>query len=147
MTNDNSLIGTWNLASFQLEMTDGSSKHPSGEKLVGLVTYTSDGYMSGTFMKTSRPNYNSPDPMLATPEESDAAMKSYVGYAGSYSVRGDRVIHHVTVSWFPNWSGTDIERRFEVRDNRLFLRTPSIAIGGVQAVSVGVWQRVHAPMI
>jgi hypothetical protein len=44
-------------------------------------------------------------------------------------------------------SGTDIERHFQAQDDRLLLRTPSMSIGGVQAMSVGMWQRVHARMI
>jgi hypothetical protein len=29
-------------------------------------------------------------------------MESFVAYAGRYSFRGDRVIHHVELSLFPN---------------------------------------------
>jgi len=142
MPNDSALIGTWSLVSFQLQLADGTVKHPWGNNLVGQVMYGSDGYMAGTFMKRGRPHFAASDVMSAAPEESAAAVKSYVGYAGSYSLRGDRVIHHVTVSWFPNWSDTDIERHYEVQENNLILRTPSMVIGGVAAVSVGVWQKL-----
>ena len=142
MTQDNLLVGTWSLVSFQLQLTDGSVKHPWGRNLVGQVMYTPDGFMAGTFMKQDRAHFPAADVMLATPEESVAALKSYVGYAGSYSVRGDSVVHHVTVSWFPNWSGTDIERFFEVENGNLVLRTPPIAIGGMRAKSVGVWRKI-----
>ncbi len=48
-------------------------------------------------------------------------MEGFVAYAGRYSFRGDRVIHHVELSLFPNWVGTDQQRWVELAGDRLTL--------------------------
>jgi hypothetical protein len=37
-------------------------------------------------------------------------VEGFVAYGGRYSFSGDRVIHHVEMSLFPNWVGSDQER-------------------------------------
>jgi hypothetical protein len=44
-----------------------------------------------------------------------------VAYAGRYSFLGDHVIHHVELSLFPNWVGSDQER-FTTGDARIKLK-------------------------
>jgi hypothetical protein len=34
-------------------------------------------------------------------------VEGFVAYAGRYSFHGDRVIHHVELSLFPNWVDSD----------------------------------------
>jgi hypothetical protein len=41
-------------------------------------------------------------------------MEDFVAYAGRYSFHGDRVVHHVELSLFPNWVGSDQERWVEL---------------------------------
>jgi hypothetical protein len=135
------LVGTWKLISFELRMQDGTVKHPWGSDVVGQVMYGSDGFMAGSFMKRNRSCFGASDVMAGTPEEFEAAMKSYIGYAGAYSIQGDRVIHHAEVSLFPNWTGTDIERFFEVREDMLTLVTPPLKFGGTTATAALVWER------
>jgi hypothetical protein len=59
--------------------------------------------------------------MVGTPPAFEAAMKSYIGYAGQYGILGNRVIHHAEVSSFQNWTDTDVDRFFEIQGNKLTL--------------------------
>ncbi len=142
MTIRNALVGTWKLVSFELRLEDGTIKHPWGKELTGQVMYGLDGYMAGSFMKKGRPVFGAPDVMAGTPQEFEAAMKSYVGYAGPYTIHGNRVIHHANVSLFPNWTGSDIERFFDIDGNKLTLSTPPLVFGGVPATAALVWEKL-----
>jgi len=42
-----------------------------------------------------------------------------VAYAGRYTFHGNRIIHHVELSLFPSWVGTDQERSVELAEDRL----------------------------
>jgi hypothetical protein len=142
MGSNNALIGTWKLVSFELRLQDGTTRHPWGGEVSGQVMYGPDGFMAGSFMKRDRSPFEASDVMAGTPQEFEMAMKSYVGYAGSYSLQGNRVIHHAEVSLFPNWTGTDIERFFEVQGSKLTLSTPPlIFFGGRQGTAVLVWEK------
>ncbi len=145
MTTANFLVGTWKLLSFELRLTNGAVIYPFGREVVGQLMYSSDGHMAGSFMKAQRPSFASGDVMAGTPQECDAAMKTYVSYAGTYRIEHDRVIHHAEVSLFPNWTGTDIVRVFALDGNTLTLSTPPMLVGGTEAVAALVWEKV-APL-
>lgn len=104
--------------------------------------YGSDGYMAGSFMKQDRSTFEGNDVMAGSAQEFEDAMKSYVGYAGPYSLRGGRVFHQATVSLFPNWTDTTIERFFDVTGSKLTLTTPPLVFGGISATAALVWQRL-----
>lgn len=141
MQNDNPLVGTWKLISFELRLKDGTTMHPWGNDVVGQVMYSPDGFMTGCFMKRERAPFAAADVMSGTPQEFETAMKSYVGYAGPYTLYSNRVIHHAEVSWFPNWIGTDIERYFEIQGNSLTLSTPPMMFSGTEATAALVWEK------
>lgn len=144
MKNVNQLIGTWKLISFKLRLEDGIIKYPWGKNIEGQVMYGADGYMAGSLMKQNRTLFESPDVMAAKKDECESAMKSYVGYAGAYSLDGMCVFHHTSVSIFPNWTGIDIKRFYEISDNKLSLSTPPLLFSGVQATAVLVWEKLPA---
>jgi hypothetical protein len=141
MRSNNPLVGTWKLISFELRLQDGTTRHPWGNNVAGQVMYGPDGFMAGSFMKTDRSAFEASDVMAGTPLEFEAAMKSYVGYAGPYSLQSNRVIHHAEVSLFPNWTDTKIERFFEVQGSKLTLSTPPLIFGGMQGTAALVWQK------
>jgi hypothetical protein len=141
METSNPLLGTWKLVSVELRLQDGTTRHPWGSEVVGQVIYSSDGFMAGSFMKKNRSPFAAMDVMAGTVQEFEDAMKSYVGYAGPYSLRGNRVIHHAEVSLFPNWTGTDIDRFFEIEGKVLTLSTPPLVFGGTQGTAVLVWEK------
>ena len=76
-----------------------------------------------------------------TTEEKIAAIDGYLSYCGRFSVSGGRVVHHIEVSLFPNWTGTDQERFFEFKADTLTLSTPPILLDGQEQTSHLVWQK------
>ena len=69
-------------------------------------------------------------------------MEGFVAYAGRYSFYGDRVVHHVELSLFPNWVRTDQQRSVELSGDRLILSASSLLLAGTQQVPRLVWERV-----
>jgi hypothetical protein len=71
-------------------------------------------------------------------------VEGFVAYAGRYSFHGDRVIHRVELSLFPNSVGSDQERWVELAGDRLTL-SASPLLAGRQQVPRLVWERVGPP--
>jgi hypothetical protein len=139
----NPLVGTWRLVSFELRSADGKVHYPFGEKVSGHIIYSEDGFMSVTMSAANRPRCAAKDLRLATMEEKSAAINTYVSYSGRYEIQGDRVLHHVEVSLFPNWVGITHERLVELNDGKLSLTMPPISILGVDHTGRMVWERVR----
>ena len=70
-----------------------------------------------------------------------AAVEGYVSYCGRYEVNGDKVIHHIEVSLFPNWVGVRQERMYELDGDRLTLSTPLMLVGGRRLSTHLIWER------
>jgi hypothetical protein len=104
--------------------------------------YSEDGYMSVAIMSTNRPKFASGDLWGGTTEEKVAAADTYVSYCGKYEVQADKVIHHIDVSFFPNWSGDDQTRFFKFEGDRLSLSTPPFLVAGIQQTAHLIWERV-----
>ena len=121
MRSDNPLIGAWRLVSWENQAADGEITYPMGPDAVGYVLYTQDGYFSVTVMRVRRPPFADGDLLRGTTEEKVMAMESSAAYCGRYSFGGDHVIHHVELSVFPNWIGTDQRRGLQLDGRRLTL--------------------------
>ncbi|MBN2336308.1 lipocalin-like domain-containing protein [Candidatus Bathyarchaeota archaeon] len=137
--NNKEFVGAWRLVSVETRQEDGSL-YRRGER-VGYLVYSRGGFMSVAFMKGGRPVFASGDIRGGTVEEKVAAFDGYVSYSGRYKVKGDRVIHRIEVSLFPNWVGEDQERIFEFEGDRLTLSTPLQLVGGRQLSTHLIWER------
>lgn len=134
-------IGTWRLVS--LEAHKGKDiLYPFGEDAVGYIMYNPDGFMSAFLAPKERMNFESGDIGGGSVEEKVAAADTFVGYCGRFEVLSDRVVHHVEVSFFPNWLGDRQERFFIFKDNRLTLSTaPLLYQGEMQSAHI-TWEKV-----
>jgi len=137
----NPLLGTWRLISYEARTGDGAVSYPLGKNPSGFILYSEDGYMSVTMMSANRTNYASSDLRAGTPEEKLAAAETYLSYSGKYTFEGDRVLHHVEVSFFPNRVGTTQVRHLTLSGNTVTLRTPAMLISGEEQTAELVWQR------
>jgi hypothetical protein len=135
-------VGTWKLFSFELRSSIGEVTYPFGRDAVGYIMYTNEGFMSVNFMKADRLNYVSGDFLKGTAEEKISAIDTFQSYCGRYEVSGNKVVHHIEVSSFPNWSGVDQERFFKFKENNLELNTPPILLGGKNQTAHLVWEKV-----
>jgi len=134
-------VGTWRLVSYEFRAADGQVSYPYGRDLMGYLLYNEDGYMSGVLMGANRRPFAVRDLLGGTTEEKVAAADTYVSYCGKYEVQGDKVIHHIELSFFPNWTGVDQERFFEFEHDRLTLSTVPLLIGGTQGRAYLIWER------
>jgi hypothetical protein len=137
-------VGAWRLLSLEARTSTGDVSYPYGKDAAGYLLYAGEGYMSVSVMQACRTNFASPDDLQAPAEEKLAAFDTYSSYSGRYEVRGQKVIHHVEISLFPNWTGKEQERYFELSGDRLTLSAPPILIGGVEQKLVAIWQRLPA---
>ena len=139
---ENRFIGTWRLLSFEQQAEDGQITNLFGHDPVGYIMYNADGYMFVAFMHADRPSFATEDYFAASLEERVAAMDTFLSYCGRYSIRGDRVIHHIEVCYFPNWVGMDQERIYAFEGDKLTLSTEPFVSGGKQRSAHLVLQRV-----
>jgi hypothetical protein len=72
----------------------------------------------------------------------DKAVEGFVAYVGRYSSHSDRVVHHVELSLFPNWVGSDQERAVQLAGDRLTLSASPLLLAGKLQVPRLVWERV-----
>jgi len=137
----NPFVGTWRLVSGETKTASGEVSHPFGKHATGYLIYSQDGYMAVAIMQANRANSASADIRAGSPEEKLAAFDTYLSYCGTYEVKGDKVLHHIECSLFPNWSGADQVRFFEFSGDQLTLRTPPMALGGMERTVQLIWQR------
>ena len=135
-------VGAWRLLSLEARSSMGDVSYPYGEDAAGYLLYASEGYMSVSIMQAGRASFASPDAQKAPAEEKAAAFDTYSSYSGRYEVRGQKVIHHVEISSFPNWTGKEQERFFAFSGDRLTLSAPPMRIGGVEQNLAAIWQRL-----
>jgi hypothetical protein len=136
------LVGAWRLVSWENQAANRQVTYPVGANALGYLLYTGDGRFSVTISRAGRAGFAAGDLLGGTIEEKAQAMESFVAYAGHYSFHGDRVIHHVELSLFPNWVGTDQERWVELAGDRLTLSASPLLLAGKQQVPRLVWQRI-----
>ena len=136
------LVGAWRLVSWENQAADGQVTYPMGPDPNGYVLYTADGRFSITISRRGRARFAAGDLLSGTTEEKARAMEGFVAYAGRYSFHGDRVIHHVELSLFPNWVETDQERWVELAGDRLTLSASPLLLADKLQVPRLVWERV-----
>jgi hypothetical protein len=141
------LVGAWRLVSWENQAADGQVTYPMGPDPNGYVIYAADGRFSITISRRGRAGFAAGDLLSGTAEEKARAMEGFVAYAGRYSFDGDRVVHHVELSLFPNWVGSDQQRWVELAGDRLILSASPLLLAGKQQVPRLVWERVDPPPV
>jgi len=77
-------------------------------------------------------------------EEQAEAFKTFLAYAGRYTLNGDEVTHHVEVSSIQNYVNKDLVRSIKFQNDRIVLITPPTAVNGrIQTIEL-TWQRLPA---
>jgi len=138
----NQFVGTWRLISWENRAANGQVVYPYGKDASGYLMYSQEGYMSVVIMTANRPKFATRDIWGGSAQEKAAAIETYLSYGGKYEIQGNKVIHHVEVSLFPNWIGVDQERFFELTGDRLSLSTPPFQVSGKQQTAHLIWKRV-----
>ncbi len=136
------LVGTWKLVSASTTTSTGErSETPYGIDPVGLLTYTDEGRIAAMISHDGRKALFSGGGSL---EEQAEAFKTFFGYAGRYTVGGDKVTHHVEISSIENYVGRDLVRYFKLQGDRLTLVTPPTPVNGKTLIFELIWERLRA---
>jgi hypothetical protein len=140
----NKLVSTWRLVSHQQQAVEtGEVTYPRGEHPRGLLTYTDDGRFHVLNVPGERAK-----PQGAAPNDAEALalFRGLTAYAGSFSVDGDIVTHHVEISWNEAWSGTDQRRRFRLDGDTLTLTAGPAASpwDGKRVIATLTWKRLRS---
>ena len=128
-----SLVGTWRLLSFQVEMADtGERVDLYGPDPHGRAVLTDDGYMMALVTAADRP--------VPTDQAGMAgAFRSLLAYSGPYRVEGDKLITDCDLAWQPAWVGTEQVRPFAFDGERLTMRTAVQAHPAYPGRQVVIW--------
>jgi hypothetical protein len=137
------LVGAWKLVSFvERDVETGIENRPWGERPLGLILYTPDGYVSAQLQGPNRTPFATEHPLRGTPEEYAGAGSSYIAYSGRYFVEEDTksLSHEMEVSLFPNWFGQRQMRLVQLNGEHLNLIANKI--NGVTATLT--WRRADS---
>lgn len=141
-TSEHPLVGAWLLSTVAIMDASGDTlEHPLGQSPTGLITYTADGHMSVSMLNPDAES--SPEEGAAGPVDTATLFRTspYLGYAGTYEVTGDLVVHHLHVASLRPWVGTSQERRWRVEGDRLTLLPPTEGTGDGARTPRLVWHR------
>jgi hypothetical protein len=136
------ILGAWRLTSYTAD-TDGAVSYPLGRDPVGIIMYTTDGFMSAQLMRRDRPAYDRAITGGGTTEQMASAASGYLCYSGPYTVDEAAAVlhHHVEVSLLPNWVGGVQVRQAQLDDDTLTLSAVVTSRKGTSSSHVLVWRR------
>lgn len=138
--NNDSLIGTWKLLSATSTTPAGErNETPYGVNPSGLLMYTEDGRVAAIISYGGRKLLAGP---IAALQEQAEAFKTFLAYAGRYSLHGDKVTHQIEISSIQNYVGRDLVRRVEFRGDQIVLVTPPTPVDGKVQIVELIWQRL-----
>jgi hypothetical protein len=135
------LVGTWKLIGASSTTSAGERiETPYGVGPTGFLTYTAEGRISSVI------SYGGRKPLSlggGKMEEQVEAFKTFLAYAGRYSLKGDQISHHIEVSSVQNFVDRDLIRTIKFEDDRITLTTPPTPVNGkIQTLEL-VWQRLQ----
>jgi hypothetical protein len=139
------LVGTWKLVSASSRASNGEPCDPPyGANPAGLLTYSEDGRVSALVSYGGRKplSFGAEGPALQA--EQAEAFKSFLAYAGRYTLSGDKVSHHIEISSIQNFVGKDLVRSVKFEGDQIILVTPPTPVNGKIQIIELIWQRLPA---
>jgi Lipocalin-like domain len=134
------IVGTWSLVSIRYVRPDGVAIEPFGPNAKGMLVF--DGTRFATqVMAAGLPKFASDNRMVGTPQEYEAISHGVVAYFGTYTLNeADRILTlHIERSSFPNWEGTDQQRKFEFGGDELRYTAANSSANPAEAAQL-VWK-------
>ena len=136
-------MGTWKLVSASSTHIEAESetKLPTVSSPAGFLTYTEEGRVTSLISYGGRKLLSVGGGHL---EEQAEAFKTFLAYAGRYTLSGDKVTHHIEISSIQNYVDKDLVRSVKFQDDQITLVTPPTLVNGkIQTVEL-IWQRAPA---
>jgi hypothetical protein len=139
---DNPLVGTWRLVSFERQNVDTKAVSQGyGGNAMGYVIYTPDGHVSFMVVDAKR---KSPAQAYATDAEAISLYRTMNAYFGTYRVEGDQIKIHLDLS--ADQSDFDTTRTFKINGDRLTSTTPPLKSAFLKdqtTITTVVYERVR----
>jgi hypothetical protein len=136
------IVGTWKVVSVTAEdLETGERRDAWGSNPEGYINYAPDGRMMVINVRGDR---KAPAGRAPTREEAADLFDGMLAYAGTYTVEGDTVTHHIDISWNESWTGTKQVRVARFEGNRVHLSTLPGAdlVTGRHGTRVMTWEKV-----
>ena len=115
--NADALVGTWKMVAWTRQVVaTGETSDAMGPHPIGYLAYHRDGRMMVLVFKRDRPMLSGAVP---TDEEKVKLFDTMLAYSATYTLEGDKVVHHVDAAWNPAWAGTDLVRPFKLNGDQL----------------------------
>jgi hypothetical protein len=136
-------LGTWKLQScIDEDLATGQKTDLLGAHPSGYLTYGADGRMCAILITEGR---KAPAALVPSDAERVELYNGLIAYAGTYSVEGDKVSHHIDTSWNQSWTGTTQVRQFRIDGNVLYTTTlpTTNPMTGKESSAVLVWTKVE----
>ena len=135
------LVGVWHLVSWK-QQRGHEEILPMGEAPIGTIVYTDDGMVSVNIMRRTRAQMKSGDFVTGSMEEKAEAFGSYLGYAGTFEITEEGVVHRISCASYPNWVGQRQVRYPKLEGDTLTLDAAARMVAGVSVTATLVWKRV-----
>ena len=136
------LIGTWKLVSvINEDVASGAKSDYFGPEPQGYINYGPDGRM---IVINARSDRKRPKGASPTPEEAAELFRGVLAYAGTYSIDGNTVTHHIDCAWNEIWAGTHQKRIARFDGNRVHLSTEPTPdpVNGRMSVRTMTWEKM-----
>lgn len=137
------LHGHWRLVGWDGVDEAGDEVRHGGQNPTGDLIYLPSGRMAVQVQHDGRPSLGSSELHAGDREGWAEAYRSYIAYAGTWSVPEEGVVvHHVEVALHPDQAGIDKRRSFTLDGDDLALETQRVRLeGGGDATSILRWRR------
>ena len=137
------LYGTWRLLNVKgRDVATGEESDFFGKSPRGSLSYSPDGRMYAILTMEGR---KKPADMAAVTQAERAQLfNSVIAYAGSFTVNGSTITHHVDISWNENWTDTDQIRNFRIDGDKLYISSNAQPSGadGKLVIAELTWERI-----
>ena len=135
-------VGAWSLVDWRIEYGDGGITRPFGAAAHGYIVYAANGIMVANIVHGERANFGLANARNADAAQKTAAFDSYFAYAGPWRIEGEEVVHAVTMSLFPDMTGSE-QHRLAVFDGKggLTLSAPEPLKDGAIRHHILQWRR------
>ena len=137
------LVGTWRIASFSvMSLETNEVSRPFGENPSGYLQYSPGGHIVVFLSAGEMPKVSPP---FSDADRAAMHSKIFGAYAGTYTVDGNKVTHHIVASYRPDWVGADQVRFVELSGDKLTIKTAPIVSSrtGKQIVSTLTFERAE----
>ena len=137
-----SVAGWWTLLSWKQKYDDGREMAPFGEDVSGRLCYSETGDFTVIISRSDRRPFKTGGQWTADNSEKAKSYEGMLAYFGRYEFDGNKMLHHVEASLYPNWAG-HTQIRLAAIDNDILTLSARLEEGTNEARTAElIWQRL-----